>query len=53
MKFKSEVFGIKHFAGSVYYSIENFVDKNKNSMNQFIFGYLGKSTNGVLSSIFS
>jgi len=37
MKLKKEVFGIKHFAGSVFYTAKGFINKNKNSVNKELF----------------
>lgn len=49
---KLDVFGVKHFAGSVFYTAGQFVEKNRNSMNQFIFNYFSDSENFVLRDIF-
>lgn len=51
-KLKKEVFGIKHFAGEVFYTVQNFLDKNRNSANRELADILSKSTNKVLESIF-
>lgn len=52
LKYKADVFGVKHFAGSVFYTVDNFVEKNKNSLNSFLFSYFSQSTNFVLKNIF-
>jgi myosin heavy subunit len=41
-------FGILHYAGEVFYEIENFTEKNKDSMNTDMKTLLGTSTNAVL-----
>ena len=52
LKLKKEAFGVKHFAGTVFYSVENFIDKNRNSINQQLFKDFSTSGNKVLSEIF-
>ncbi len=47
-----DVFGISHFAGDVYYQVDNFIKKNRNSINNEIYEVLSQSKNLVLSEIF-
>jgi|LauGreDrversion4_2_1035121.scaffolds.fasta_scaffold3106400_1 myosin heavy subunit len=42
-KLNSTSFGIKHYAGEVYYEISNFLEKNKNIVNLDSFEVLQKS----------
>jgi len=51
-KSKKECFGIKHFAGEVFYTIDNFLEKNRNAANREMNEILSHSPNEVLSTIF-
>lgn len=53
LNIKFEVFGIRHFAGNVYYNINNFIKKNRNSVDSQFFKEFSKSENLVLSEIFT
>ena len=44
-------FGILHYAGEVFYEIENFTEKNRDSMNADMKSLLGTSTNAVLKEM--
>lgn len=52
LKSKKEKFGIHHYASEVYYTIDNFIEKNRNSANKELTEILVSSTNSVLSDIF-
>lgn len=51
-KSKKECFGIKHFAGEVFYTIDNFLEKNRNAANREMNEILSHSPNEVVSTIF-
>lgn len=51
-RFKGKIFGIAHFAGSVYYDVTNFVEKNKNSKNKDLEEIMASSSVGFISDLF-
>lgn len=51
-KTNHNVFGIAHFAGEVVYTVDNFVEKNKNSANKDVAKILGDSSHELIKKIF-
>uniref|UniRef100_A0A8C2H6L3 Myosin VIIBb n=1 Tax=Cyprinus carpio TaxID=7962 RepID=A0A8C2H6L3_CYPCA len=45
-------FGVKHFAGTVYYDCEGFLEKNRDALSMDILGVIQKSSNKLLKLIF-
>ncbi|XP_058601232.1 unconventional myosin-VIIb [Onychostoma macrolepis] len=45
-------FGVKHFAGTVYYDCEGFLEKNRDSLSMDIMELVQKSSNKLLKQIF-
>ncbi|XP_042574095.1 unconventional myosin-VIIb-like isoform X2 [Cyprinus carpio] len=45
-------FGVKHFAGTVYYDCEGFLEKNRDSLSMDIMELFKKSSNKMLKLIF-
>ncbi|XP_016133906.1 unconventional myosin-VIIa-like [Sinocyclocheilus grahami] len=45
-------FGVKHFAGTVYYDCEGFLEKNRDSLSMDILELVQKSSNKLLKLIF-
>uniref|UniRef100_A0A671NGN2 Unconventional myosin-VIIa-like n=1 Tax=Sinocyclocheilus anshuiensis TaxID=1608454 RepID=A0A671NGN2_9TELE len=45
-------FGVKHFAGTVYYDCEGFLEKNRDSLSVDIMELVQKSSNKLLKQIF-
>ncbi|XP_016105358.1 unconventional myosin-VIIa-like [Sinocyclocheilus grahami] len=45
-------FGIKHFAGTVFYDCEGFLEKNRDSLSVDIMELVQKSSNKLLKQIF-
>ncbi|KTG40366.1 hypothetical protein cypCar_00007717 [Cyprinus carpio] len=45
-------FGVKHFAGTVYYDCEGFLEKNRDSLSMDIMELFKKSSNKMLKQIF-
>jgi myosin heavy subunit len=46
-----QIFGVLHYAGEVYYNINGFAEKNRDSMNADMKDLFTKSTNPLMSSI--
>jgi len=47
------LFGIKHYAGDVYYDTTNFIEKNKDIINNDIQKMFSESKNGLLKAVFT
>ena len=47
------LFGIKHYAGEVYYDTTNFIEKNKDIINNDIQKMFSESKNGLLKAVFT
>ncbi|RXN08675.1 unconventional myosin-VIIa-like protein [Labeo rohita] len=45
-------FGIKHFAGTVYYDCEGFLEKNRDTLSMDMLEVIHKSSNKLLKTIF-
>ncbi len=45
-------FGIVHFAGPVFYDVEGFLEKNKDTFNHDLLDVINSSTNGFLKELF-
>ncbi|ENN75213.1 hypothetical protein YQE_08223, partial [Dendroctonus ponderosae] len=45
-------FGIQHFAGSVFYDVPGFLDKNRDSFSQDLKNLIAKTRNDMLRNIF-
>jgi len=52
-KLSRNVFGIKHFAGEVTYTVDNFVDKNKKTKNKNTENLFRSSSNKFVSKLFA
>lgn len=52
-RMSSMEFGIKHFAGQVWYSVEGFLDKNRDSLRPDVMELLISSKIGLLSRMFA
>lgn len=52
-KILTQQFIILHYAGTVPYEIEGFVEKNKDTVSSLITSCLANSKNAVVKSIFS
>lgn len=48
-----DLFGVVHYAGTVFYKVTNFLDKNKDQLNIDLVGVMKKSTNGMMKSMFA
>lgn len=53
MRLKKESFGIRHFAGDVFYSVDKFVEKNKNLPSKEMSEVLSTSENGIVAALFA
>jgi len=52
-RFGEESFVVKHFAGDVEYSIENFIEKNNDSLNQQLLDLMKGSSVGFVQTVFT
>ena len=52
-KQKKVFFGVRHFAGDVVYSVEDFISKNRNSLNSQFNDSMQTSENQALTVIFN
>ena len=52
-KFEDENFIIKHYAGSVTYTVEGFIEKNTDNLHEDLLDLLKGSEQPVLSKVFS
>lgn len=53
---KSEMtpsFGVQHFAGSVFYDVPGFLEKNRDSFSQDLKNMIGRTENDLLKTIFA
>ena len=46
-------FGIQHYAGSVFYNVTNFLEKNKDQLHGDIVQILSESSNNILKSVYN
>ena len=52
-KFEDENFIVKHYAGSVTYNVEGFIEKNTDNLHEDLLDLLNRSEQPVLSKVFS
>ena len=45
-------FGVKHYAGTVFYNVNGFLEKNKDALHPDILGMLRESTSPFVSGLF-
>ena len=45
-------FGIKHYAGQVWYNVEGFLDKNRDTVRYDVMGLLISSKDKMISKMF-
>ncbi|KAK3233990.1 hypothetical protein CYMTET_55740 [Cymbomonas tetramitiformis] len=50
---EGDSFTLGHFAGSVEYSVEGFLEKNKDNKNEMVNELMAASTNSIVRAIFS
>ena len=48
-----DLFGVVHYAGTVFYNVTNFLDKNKDQLNIDLVGVMKKSTSTMMQSMFA
>ncbi|KAJ3135556.1 cytochrome c oxidase subunit 1 [Physocladia obscura] len=52
-KTKNNVFGVKHYAGDVLYTVDGFLEKNKDALQDELFDLVNSSTIPFISSLIS
>jgi myosin heavy subunit len=50
---KPNDFGVRHFAGEVMYTVDGFLEKNKDTLSQILVQLLKKSSLGVITTMVS
>ncbi|KAJ3026859.1 UNVERIFIED_CONTAM: cytochrome c oxidase subunit 1, partial [Siphonaria sp. JEL0065] len=50
-KLKSNVFGIKHYAGDVLYTVDGFLEKNKDALQDELYDLISNSSYPFIASI--
>jgi myosin heavy subunit len=52
-KFKTQLFGVKHYAGEVFYDSTNFLEKNRDAVNPDLIKAFSVSQNTVVKLLFT
>lgn len=52
-QFANEFFGIGHYAGNVFYAVNGFLEKNKDSLNPLLAQAMEKSSLGLVKDLFT